>query len=62
MLHQSPTLIHVVPQLKPGRCGVTDHVLPLAAELKGAFGVGSGFVVLNSDARCDLPYPVVHCA
>ncbi len=61
MRHTSPLLIQVVPQLKPGRCGVTDHVIQLASELKCAFGIGSAFVVLNSNERCDLPYPIIYC-
>jgi hypothetical protein len=58
----NPLLIQVVPQLKPGRCGVTDHAVALAEELKGSFGIETAFVVLNSQERCDLAYPIVHCA
>jgi hypothetical protein len=55
-------LIQVVPQLKPGRCGVTDHAIPLARELKAKFGIDSAFVVLNSDLRCEVEFPVAYCA
>jgi len=30
--------------------------------LKTSCGIDSAFVVLNSDERCDLPYPITHCA
>jgi len=55
-------LIQVVPRLQPTRCGVSDHALALASELRTSYGIDSAFVVLNSDERCDLPYPVTHCA
>jgi hypothetical protein len=55
-------LIHVVPRLLPTRCGVSDHAIALASELSASYGIDSAFVVLNSDARCDLPYPVTHCS
>lgn len=61
MISTIPLLIQVVPQLKPGRCGVTDHAIPLANELRSAFGIDSAFVVLNSNERCDLPYDVIYC-
>ena len=54
-------LIQVVPQLKPGRCGVTDHAIPLANELRSVFGITSAFVVLNSKEKCDLLYKVSYC-
>ena len=44
------------------RCGVSDQAVLLAAELQGAFGIDSAFVVLNSDERNDVPWPVIHCA
>lgn len=62
MVPANRLLIQVVPQLKPGQCGVSDHAILLARELKSAFGIESAFVVLNSDARCSLPHSVVHCA
>jgi len=62
MLGAHPLLIQVVPQLRPRRCGVTDHVIPLAAELKSAFGIDTAFLVLNSNERCDLPYRIVYSA
>jgi hypothetical protein len=54
-------LIQVLPRLTPGRCGVSDHAIPLARELKNAFGIDTAFVVLNSRESCSLPYPIVHC-
>lgn len=54
-------LIQVVPRLTPARCGVSDQAVLLARELKTAFGIDAAFVVLNSDERCDLPYPMIHC-
>ena len=55
-------LIQVVPRLLPARCGVSDYAIVLAAELRTSCGIDSAFVVLNSDERCDLPYPITHCA
>jgi hypothetical protein len=55
-------LIQVVPQLLPARCGVSDHAIALASQLKSGYGIEASFVVLNSDERCDLPYPVTYCA
>jgi len=62
MLRATPLLIQVVPQLKPRKCGVTDHAIPLAVELKRGFGIDTAFVVLNSNERCGLPHPVIYCA
>ncbi len=55
-------LIQVVPRLQPSRCGVSDHAIALASELRTSCGIDSAFVVLNSDERCDLPFPITHCA
>jgi len=55
-------LIQVVPRLLPTRCGVSDHAITLASELRTSYGIDSAFVVLNSDERCDLPYSITHCA
>ncbi len=55
-------LIQVVPRLLPTRCGVSDHAIALASELRTSYGIDSAFVVLNSDERCDLPYSITHCA
>ncbi len=55
-------IIQVVPQLKPARCGVSDHAIALASELKTGFGIDTAFVVLNSDEPSGVPYPVVHCS
>lgn len=35
--------------------------MALANELRNQFGVETAFVVLNSDDRCSVPFPVVHC-
>lgn len=56
-----PLLIQVLPRLTPGRCGVSDHAVPLARELKTGFGIDSAFVILNSSERCDLPYAAAYC-
>src|SRR5580692_6407002 len=55
-------LIQVVPRLLPTRCGVSDHAIALASELRTSYGIDSAFVVLNSDERCDLPYSMTRCA
>ena len=55
-------LIQVVSQLKPERCGVSDHAILLARELESAFGIRTAFVVMNSTEPCDLPFPRVDCA
>ncbi len=55
-------LIQVVPRLQPTCCGVSDHAIALALELRTNCGIDSAFVVLNSDERCDVPYSVVHCS
>ncbi len=55
-------IIQVVPRLQPTRCGVSDHALALASELKTRYGIDTAFVVLNSDERCDLPHSVIHCS
>jgi hypothetical protein len=58
----NPLLIQVVPRLSPERCGVSDHALMLAQELKSSFEIDSAFVVLNSDERNEVPYLDFHCA
>jgi hypothetical protein len=55
-------LIQVVPRLQPTRCGVSDHAIALASELRTRYGIDTAFVVLNSDERCDVPYSVIHCS
>ncbi len=62
MLPKNRLLIQAVSQLKPERCGVSDHAILLARELEAAFGIRTAFVVLNSTAACDSPIPRVHCA
>jgi hypothetical protein len=54
-------LIQVVAQLKPARCGVSDHAILLAQELEAAFGISTSFIVLNSTEPCDLPFPRIYC-
>ncbi len=56
-----PLLIQVVAQLKPGRCGVSDHALLLAQELEAAFGIETAFAVVNSSAPCETPFRRVYC-
>jgi hypothetical protein len=55
-------LIQVVPRLQPTRCGVSDHAVALASELRTRYGIDTAFVVLNSEERNDVPYPVLHCS
>jgi hypothetical protein len=55
-------LIQVVPRLQPTRCGVSDHAIALAEELRTTYGIDTAFVVLNSDERSDVPYSVIHCS
>ena len=62
MLSTNRLLIQVVAQLKPERCGVSDHAILLARELEAAFQIRTAFVVLNSTEPCNLPYPRVDCA
>lgn len=54
--------IQVVPRLAPARCGVSDHAIALAAELRTGFGIGSAFVVPNEEAPWNPSFPVVQCA
>jgi hypothetical protein len=54
-------LIQVVAQLKPERCGVSDHAILLARELEAAFAIRTAFVVLNSSEPCNVAYPRVYC-
>src|SRR5208337_2740420 len=52
-------LIQVVPQLQPSRCGVSDHAIALASELRTEYGIDTAFIVLNSDEPSDVPYSVI---
>ena len=61
MLQTNRLLIQVVAQLKPERCGVSDHAIRLAQELQTAFRINTAFVVLNSTEPCDIPFPRVYC-
>jgi hypothetical protein len=61
-LARNRRLIQVVPRLLPTRCGVSDHAIALASELRTGCGIDSAFVVVNSDERCDLPYLITHSA
>lgn len=56
-----PLLIQVVARLNPGRCGVSDHAIALAVEIQKQFGIDTAFVVLNSDERHPVAFPVVYC-
>ena len=51
-------LIQVVPRMTPALCGVSDGALLLAAELKAAFGIETAIVVVNSQERCDVEFPI----
>lgn len=51
-------LIQVVPWLKPGRCGISDHAIALAWELHAAFGVNTKFVALRDCRPGNLAFPV----
>jgi hypothetical protein len=44
------------------RCGVSDHAILLAKELKSTFAIDTAFITLNSNEPCDLPYPIIHCS
>ena len=55
-------IIQVVPRLQPTRCGVSDHAIALASELRTRYGIDTAFVVLNSAERSDVPYSVIHCS
>lgn len=54
-------LIQVLPQLKPTRCGVSDQAVLLAERLRSTFRIESAFIVLNSEERCSVAYPVIYC-
>jgi len=54
-------LIHVLAQLKPAQCGVSDFAIALAQELDARFGIQSAFAVVNSTVPCDLPFPKAYC-
>ncbi len=56
----NPLIIHVLPQLKPARCGVSDFALAIARELEAGFAIDSAFAVVNSSVQCDVPYPRVY--
>ncbi|HEV2135919.1 MAG TPA: hypothetical protein VGR47_16900 [Terracidiphilus sp.] len=53
-----PLLIQVVPRIRPGRCGITDHGIALAHELQTEFGVSTAFVALGGCDPGDLTFPV----
>jgi len=54
-------VIQVVPQLKPSRCGVSDHAISLALELRRAYGLNSSIVILNESDKPEIPIPYVNC-
>lgn len=51
-IRESRKLIQIVPRILPSRCGVSDHALALADELRRSFQVESVFIALNQ------PHPV----
>jgi hypothetical protein len=55
-------LIQVVPWLKPGRCGISDHAIALAQELLTAFRVNTTFVTLSACRPDNLAFPVFESA
>lgn len=55
----SRLLIQVVPWLRPGRCGISDHGITLAHELQAAFGISSAFVALSVSAPGQIAFPVL---
>jgi hypothetical protein len=61
-MDENRQLIQVVPRMTPVRCGVSDHAIALAAELRTAYGIDTAFAVLNSDEQSDVPYSVMHCS
>lgn len=54
-------LIQVVPQLAPGRSGVSDHATQLARALKEEFGIESAFLAVNGKTSADVPFAVIEC-
>lgn len=54
-------LIQVLGRLLPGECGISDHALALAVELRQEFGINTGFVVLDSTNTSHPRFPVAHC-
>ena len=52
-------LIQVLPRFLPGNCGVTDHAIELANELKSAFGISTAFVVPTSRVAADFSESVI---
>jgi hypothetical protein len=60
--NEDKLLIQVVPRLTPTHCGVSDHAIALAHELKSSFGIETAFVIVNSDERCEgVPYREAYC-
>lgn len=57
----SPMLIQVLPKLEPGKCGVSDQAVLIANELRSAFGIETGFLVLNSTELANVPFPMECC-
>lgn len=55
-------LIQVVPELAPGRSGVSDHATQLAGHLRDEFGIESAFVSLSGKESASMPFPSVECA
>jgi hypothetical protein len=55
-------LIQIVPSLRPGRCGISDHGIALAHELQATFGISSVFVALNACSPGDTAFPLLQTA
>jgi len=62
MSNAHPLLIQVLAQLKPARCGVSDHAILLARELERSSAIQTAFAVVNSSETCDLQFPRIHAA
>ena len=54
-------MIQIVPQLKPSQCGVSDHAISLALELRRTYGLESSIVILNESDKPEIPIPYVNC-
>ena len=57
----SPLIVQILPRLTPGRCGLSDHAVSLAGELRTGFGIETAFAVLNSEERSNVPYRTIYC-
>jgi hypothetical protein len=62
VLFTNRLLIQVVPRLTPGKCGVADHAILLANQLKQAHGIQTVFIVLNSTQKYDSEFKAIYCS